>query len=123
MADFDTISKYLVQTYPGDFARFTLGRNDVEVMDLLDNEQPTPLTPRTDSTLRVRIDGEEVLVHTEFRPPTAPMSPCRGAWQAISDAPLNAMACRFFPAFSTCAPMPAGGTRGTICRNVPATGS
>ena len=67
MADFDTISKYLVQTFPGDFARFTLGRDDVEVMDLLDNEQPTPQTPRTDSTLRVRIGGEEVLVHTEFQ--------------------------------------------------------
>ena len=67
MANFDTISKYLVQTYPGDFARFTLGRDDVEVMELLDNEQPTPQTPRTDSTLRVRIGGEEVLVHTEFQ--------------------------------------------------------
>ena len=49
MANFDTISKYLVQTYPGDFARFTLGREDVEVLELLDNEQPTPQTPRTDS--------------------------------------------------------------------------
>ena len=67
MANFDTISKYLVQTYPGDFARFTLGREDVEVLELLDNEQPTPQTPRTDSTLRVRIGGEEVLVHTEFQ--------------------------------------------------------
>ncbi len=26
MAEFDAISKHLIQTYPGDFASFTLGR-------------------------------------------------------------------------------------------------
>ena len=67
MASFDTISKYLVQTYPGDFARLILGKDDVEVLELLDNEQPTPQTFRTDSLIRVRLGGEEVLIHTEFQ--------------------------------------------------------
>ena len=67
MASFDTISKYLVQTYPGDFARLVLGKEEVEVLELLDNEQPTPQTFRTDSLIRVRLGREEVLIHTEFQ--------------------------------------------------------
>ena len=67
MAKYDTVSKYLIQTYPGDIARFTLGRDDVEVLELLDTEQPSPQTLRTDSLIRVRLDGREVLLHTEFQ--------------------------------------------------------
>ena len=36
-------------------------------LELLDNEQPTPQTFRTDSLIRVRLGGEEVLIHTEFQ--------------------------------------------------------
>ena len=67
MADFDTISKYLIQRYPADFVRFTLGRDDIEVLDALDTEQPTVAARRTDSLLRVRLGGKKVLVHTEFQ--------------------------------------------------------
>ncbi len=31
MAEYDTISKHLIQTYPDDFVRFTLQRDDVAV--------------------------------------------------------------------------------------------
>ncbi len=67
MAEYDTISKRLIQTYPDDFVRFTLGRDDVEVSDILDTEQPTVKSRQTDSLLRVRIDGEDALVHHEFQ--------------------------------------------------------
>ena len=67
MAKYDTVSKYLIQTYTGDIARFTLGREDVEVLELLDTAQPSPQTLRTDSLIRVRLDGREVLLHTEFQ--------------------------------------------------------
>ena len=67
MAEFDTISKHLIQHYPGDFAGFTLGREDVEVLAVIDTEQPTFETHRTDSLIRVRIDGEKALVHSEFQ--------------------------------------------------------
>ena len=67
MAEFDTISKHLIQTYPGDFAGFTLGRKDVEVLAVIDTEQPTFEAHRTDSLIRVRIDGEKALVHSEFQ--------------------------------------------------------
>ncbi len=67
MAEFDTISKHLIQTYPDDFANFTLGREDVEVLAVIDTEQLTVEARQTDSLIRVRIDGEEALVHNEFQ--------------------------------------------------------
>ena len=65
MAEFDTIAKHLIHTYPHDFARFALQRDDVEVVEVLDTEQPT--VRRTDSLLHVQIGGEEALVHHEFQ--------------------------------------------------------
>ena len=67
MADFDIVSKYLVHHYPDDFARFALGRDDVEGAEVMDPAQLTVETRQTDSLLRVRVAGEEVLVHTEFQ--------------------------------------------------------
>ena len=67
MADFDIVSKYLIQHYPDDFARFALGRDDVEGAKVIDPEQLTVEARQTDSLLRVQLDGEEVLVHTEFQ--------------------------------------------------------
>ncbi len=67
MAEFDTISKHLIQKYPDDFASFTLGREDVEVLAVIDTEQLTIEAHQTDSLIRVRIDDEEVLVHNEFQ--------------------------------------------------------
>ena len=67
MAEFDTISKHLIQKYPHDFAGFTLGREDVEVLAVIDTEQLTVEARQTDSLIRVRIDGEEALVHNEFQ--------------------------------------------------------
>ena len=67
MADIDTISKYLIQHYPDQFARFTLERDDVEVIDVLSPEQPTMQARQADSFIRVRIGDEEVLLHNEFQ--------------------------------------------------------
>ena len=64
MADFDTISKHLIQTYPADFARFTLDQDPVEVIEVIDTEQFTVEARQTDSLLRVRLDDEIVLIHT-----------------------------------------------------------
>ena len=65
MAEFDTIAKHLIHTYPYDFARFALQRDDIEVVEVLDTEQPT--VRRTDSLLHVRVGGEAALVHHEFQ--------------------------------------------------------
>ena len=67
MADIDTISKYLIQHYPDHFAHFALARDDVEVIDVLNTEQPTVKARQADSFIRVRIGDEEALVHHEFQ--------------------------------------------------------
>ena len=67
MADFDIVSKYLMHHYPDDFARFALGRDDVEGAEVIDPEQLTVEARQTDSLLRVQLDGEKILVHTEFQ--------------------------------------------------------
>ena len=35
MAEFDTISKHLIQKYPDDFAGFILGRENIEVLAVI----------------------------------------------------------------------------------------
>ena len=67
MAELDAISKRLIQSYPHDFAGFTLGREDVEVLEVIDTQQPTVSARHADSLIRVRVDGDEALVHTEFQ--------------------------------------------------------
>ena len=67
MADIDTISKYLIQHYPDHFASFTLARDDIEVIETINTEQHTVETRQADSFIRVRIGGEEALVHNEFQ--------------------------------------------------------
>ena len=67
MAEFDTIAKHLIHTYPRDFARFALQHDDIEILDVIDTEQPTVETHRTDSLIRVRVGDEEALVHHEFQ--------------------------------------------------------
>ena len=83
MAEYDTISKHLIQTYPKDFIRFTFGQDDVEVLDILDTEQSTVETRHTDSLVRVRIDGKEALIHTEFQTTHDPSMPLRMAGYII----------------------------------------
>lgn len=67
MAEFDTVTKDLIHTWPRDFARFALRRDDLDVLDVLDTEQPTVEARRADSLIRVRIEDEEALVHYEFQ--------------------------------------------------------
>ena len=52
---------------PADFARFALQHDDLEVLDVIDTEQPTVKAHRADSLIRVRVAGGEALVHHEFQ--------------------------------------------------------
>ena len=81
MAKYDTISKHLIQTYPKDFFRLTLGRDDIEVLDILDTEQTT--TRHADSLIRVHIAGKEALIHHEFQTTDDPSMPLRMAGYII----------------------------------------
>ena len=79
MAEFDTIAKHLIQTYPADFVRFALQRDDIEDVEVIESEQPTVKARRTDSLLRVRIAGEDALVHHEIQTTDHPAMPRRMA--------------------------------------------
>ncbi len=77
MAEYDSVSKDLIQTYPKDFIRLTLGQDDVEVLDILDTEQNTVDTRHADSLIRVHIAGQEALIHHEFQTTDDPSMPLR----------------------------------------------
>ena len=79
MAEIDTIAKQLIQTYPADFARFALQRDDVEDVRVLNTEQARVQSRHTDSLLRVNLDGQRVLVHHEFQTTDDPTMPRRMA--------------------------------------------
>ena len=67
MAEFDTVTKHLIHNYSHDFAHFAFPQDDVQVLGVVDTEQPTVKTHRTDSLIHVCIDGQEALVHHEFQ--------------------------------------------------------
>ena len=67
MAEFDTIAKHLIHSYPADFARFALQQDDIKILGVVETEQPTVQAHRTDSLIRIQIGGEEALVHHEFQ--------------------------------------------------------
>ena len=67
MAEFDSVSKSLLSTHPQGFLTFLLGHSQVQLLDMLNLEQPTVETQVMDSLLRVQIQGEEALVHCEFQ--------------------------------------------------------
>ena len=83
MAEYDSVSKDLIQTYPKDFIRLTLEQDDVEVFDILDTEQTTVETRHTDSLIRVHIAGKETLIHHEFQTTDDPSMPLRMAGYII----------------------------------------
>ena len=85
MAEYDTISKHFIQTYPQDFIQLSLQRANVQYLDILDTEQRTTQTHHMDSLIRVRIAGEEALVHHEFQTTdsTDPPMPIRMAGYII----------------------------------------
>ena len=76
-------------THPYDFVRFALQHDDLEVIDVIDTEQPTVEAHRTDSLIRVCIGGEKALVHHALSGPSigaafqttdsTPPMPCRMA--------------------------------------------
>ena len=67
MAEFDTVAKHLIHNYPHDFARLALQHDDFKVLGVVDTEQPTVKTHRTDSLIRVRVGGQKALIHHEFQ--------------------------------------------------------
>ena len=117
MAEFDTISKHLIYTYPHDFARFALQHDDIEVLGVVDTEQPTIEAHRTDSLIHVQVGGEEALVHHEFQTTDSkPPMPYRMAGY-IGRSIQQHTVCRFTPSSSICVPTPAAPIRGITSKS------
>ena len=51
MAKYDTISKHLIKIYPQAIVRLALGRDDVEVDEVLETELPMVETRLTDADI------------------------------------------------------------------------
>ena len=120
MAEFDTISKHLIHTYPHDFARFALQQDDLEVLDVIDTEQPTVEAHRTDSLIRVRVGDEEALVHHEFQT-TDSKPPMPHRIVGYIGRGIEQHGCPSTPTSSICVPTPAALIRGTISKSGTAT--
>ena len=64
---FDTVSKTLIQQNPKDWVAFSLGIPDVEVVRVLETQQPTVKSNQVDSFIHVTISGKEGIVHLEMQ--------------------------------------------------------
>ena len=65
--DYDNMGKNLWTEHAADLSRFVLGQDDVEVLEDLETEQQTVIARRTDITKRVRINGDEAILHVELQ--------------------------------------------------------
>ena len=75
MAEFDSVPKSLLNAHPQGFLAFLLGHATGQWLETLNPEQPTVKTQMMDSLLRVRLDGEEALVHCEFQTTDSTQTP------------------------------------------------
>ncbi len=72
MAQYDISAKYLLLEHPKALIEYFLDRQNVEIIEHLNTDQPTFKAHRGDSTTRIRIDGEEVIVHLEVQSGNSP---------------------------------------------------
>ena len=64
---YDTVSKTLIQQNPKDWVVFSLGIPDVEVVRVLETQQPTVKSNQADSFIHVNISGKGGIVHLEMQ--------------------------------------------------------
>ena len=67
MAQYDELVKHLMDRFSDEFVRLAFETSDFEVLDKLDTEQQTIKVHRNDMTFKVRLNGEEVLLHVEVQ--------------------------------------------------------
>ena len=65
--DYDNMGKNLWTEHADDLSRFVLDQDDVEVLEDLETEQQTVIARRTDITKRIRINGDEAVLHVELQ--------------------------------------------------------
>ena len=72
MAQYDISTKYLLLEHPKALIEYFLGRQNIEILEHLNTDQPTFKTHRGDSTTRIRIDGKDAIVHLEVQSGNSP---------------------------------------------------
>ena len=65
--DYDNMGKNLWTEHADDLSRFVLNQDDVEVLKDLGTDQQTIIARRTDITKRVRVNGQEAILHVELQ--------------------------------------------------------
>lgn len=64
---YDNAVKYVMLGYSQEFAEFMVGHSDINVLENLETEQPTIKSHQNDSTLKVQLNNETVIFHTEVQ--------------------------------------------------------
>jgi len=64
---YDAVSKAVIQQNPKDWVEFSLGIPEIEVVEVLETEQPTVRSNRADSFIRANVCGTEAIVHLEIQ--------------------------------------------------------
>ena len=85
MAQYDISTKYLLLEYPKVLIEYFLGRQNIEIIEHLNTDQPTFKTHRGDSTTRVRIDGKETIIHLEVQSGNSPKPMWARLWLLTMD--------------------------------------
>ena len=62
---YDSAAKYIMLEYSQEFAEFMVGHPNITVLERLETEEPTLKTHQNDSTLKVQLGNETVILHTE----------------------------------------------------------
>ena len=64
---YDSAAKYIMLEYSQEFAEFMVGHPNITVLERLETEEPTLKTHQNDSTLKVQLGNETVILHTEVQ--------------------------------------------------------
>lgn len=64
---YDTVSKNVIQQNSEDWIRFGLGVSDVQVIQVLDTEQPTVKSNHADSFIHANVNGRNAVIHFEIQ--------------------------------------------------------
>ena len=72
MAQYDISAKYLMLGHSKALLEYFLDKQNVEIIGHLNTDQPTFKAHRGDSTIRIRVDGEEAIVHLEVQSGNSP---------------------------------------------------
>ncbi|MXY27176.1 hypothetical protein F4Y59_03300, partial [Candidatus Poribacteria bacterium] len=64
---FDNAAKYVMLQHAQEFAEFMMGSSDIIVREKLETKEPTLKAHENDSTLKVEINNETVILHTEVQ--------------------------------------------------------